>query len=211
MTEQPEADVVDDVVSRIVRAAVRLINRTGVDGTTLPAICRESGVDEATLRTRFGSANDVFIEIARFMMAAYGVAIVSTMARRRSLYESIRLAQHSFLEVVQEHRETQSALMAIRIAATVDPRIGVRPGAAASLHEELITNAELWLEETGRVHDVTWELPPRLLASFVSASLTGVVVDYLARPDIDASRTMVDLIAFDLSRRGRRRAKNQIQ
>lgn len=210
MTDQPDAPVVDDVVGRIVRATVRLINRAGVAQTTLAAICTESGLDEETFRTRFGSVNDVLVEIARFMMAAYGTAIAATMTRRRSLFESIRLAQHSFLEVVQEHRETQSALMAIRMAATADPRIGVRAGSGASLHEELITNAELWLAETGRVHEVTWELPPRLLASFVSASLTGVVVDYLARPDMAASRNMVDLIAYDLSRRGRRRAKHQI-
>ncbi len=192
-----------DVHARILDAAVRLINRDGVPAATVTAICVEAEVDAATFATRFGSANDVLVEIVRFMKAAFGTAVNDTMVDGLTLFESIRAAQRCFVDVVHAHLETERALMAIRVAAIDDPRIGVPAGSAASLHDDLMLNAELWLFETARLHRIVWELPPRLLSTFVSASLTGVAMEHLAGQDLEVSRELVDLIALDLARHGR--------
>jgi len=205
---QSDVEPTDTTAGRIRDAAVAVINRQGIANTTVAAICAECDVDESTFDTHFGSADDVFVEITRFMTTAYSTAMAATSKRRRSLYESVRIAHQALLDVAEEHRETQGALMAIRFAATADRRIGVPAASTTSLQDELISRAEVWLEDLARMHNVTWELPPRLLATFMSVSLTGVLVDYLARRDMAASRSMVDLIAFDLAHRGRRMAKN---
>lgn len=204
MADHPDAAPSgDDVRVRILDAAVRLINRDGVHAATVSAISAEAGVAEAMLQARFGTANDVLVEIARFMTAAFGTAINATMVGGLSLHDSIRDAQRSFLDVVHAHRETERALVAIRVAAVDDPRIGVPAGSATTLHDELMLNGELWLSETARLHRIAWELPPRLLATFVSASLTGIAMEYLAGQDLEVSRQLVDLVAGDLARHGR--------
>ncbi|WP_111768492.1 TetR/AcrR family transcriptional regulator [Nakamurella deserti] len=205
---QTEATTSDAVAVRILDAAVAVINRQGVTETTIAAICAESGIDHPEFDARFGSVNDVLVQIIAFITQAYGDAMAATARRRRSLYESVRLAHQKLLDVAEEHRDFQSALMAIRLAAMTDRRIGVPTAATRSLQEELIARSEDWLEDLARLHNVTWELPTRLLATFMSVSLTGVLVDYLARQDMTASRSMVDLIAFDLAHRGRRMSKN---
>lgn len=202
MSERIEIPWRSDVAGRIARAAVQLINEHGVDATTASDICRVADIDEATFVTCFGSANDVFVEIARSMTAAFGTAINATMRPEHSLYDSVRAAHGSFLEVVRDHVETEQALMAIRAAAAADPRIGVPAGSASSLHAELIVNAELWLGVTAGHQRIRWDLPVPLLAQYVSARLTGVVIDYLAHRDLAASHALVDLIAADLARHG---------
>jgi AcrR family transcriptional regulator len=204
----PAAGTVD-VRTGIRDAAVRLINTGGVAAATAPAICLEADIGVTEFGRHFATANDVFVDIARFMLAAYGAGIGGTLTRRRSLCESIRIAQLAFLEVVDHHPETQQALTVLRVAALGDPAVAVPAGATVSLHEEFITNAEMWLVEVGRVHEVTWELPLRLLATLMVGSMTGVVVDYLAQRNMAASREMVGVIAFDLARRARRTAKNR--
>jgi AcrR family transcriptional regulator len=208
--EKPSLAAGIDVRTTIRQAAVRLINSGGVPAATVPAVCVEAGIDETGFRTRFDTANDVFVDIARFMMAAYGEGIGATLVRRRSLYGSIRVAQHAFLDVVESHLDTQHALTVLRTAAISDPALGVPADSRVSLQEEFITNSELWLVEMGRIHAVNWELPIRLLAAQVSASMTGMVLDHLARRDDAASRGMVDIIAFDLARRARREHKNAL-
>jgi AcrR family transcriptional regulator len=202
MPERVEIPWRSDVAAQIARAAVQLINQRGVERTTASAICRVADVDEATFAGCFGSANDVFIEIARSMTAAFGTAISATMHPEHSLYDSVRAAHNSFLDVVHDHVETEEALMAIRAAAATDPGIGVPEGSASTLHAELMVNAELWLGVTARHQRVRWDLPGPLLAHYVSARLTGVVIDYLAHRDLAASRALVDLIAADLARHG---------
>jgi hypothetical protein len=102
----------------------------------------------------------------------------------------------------------QQALTVLRVAALADPTLAVPAGSTTSLHDEFITASERWLVQVARVHDVTWELPTRLLATMVAGSMTGVVLDYLAQHNMDASREMVGVIAFDLARRARRNSKN---
>ncbi len=199
MSDRSDIDAPDATTARIVTGTVRLINRYGIAALTVPAICAESGVDSAAFGRRFGSPNDVLVEIVRTMLAAYGTAIDSALTDRLPLGESIRLTQQNFLDVIVAHRDRQAALVAIRLAAVDDPRLGMPAGATRSLHDELTTNCELWLAETARVHAIRWALPARLLATFVCASLTGVVTDLLERGDLAASRAVVDVIAADLT------------
>lgn len=209
MPSDPPALAADpDVVDRIRDAAVRLINDRGVAAVTVPLVCDEAGIDHEVFAARFGTVNDVFVAIADFMMAGYGAEIGLTLVRRRSLFQSIRIAQLAFFDVVQRHRDTQLALTALRVAAIDRPGLVVPVGAEMSLHQQMVVNSELWLVEMSRLHGVTWEVSPRLLATLVSASLTGIVLDYLARGDATASREMIDVVAFDLARRARRQAKN---
>jgi hypothetical protein len=79
-----------------------------------------------------------------------------------------------------------------------------------SLHQAFITNPELWPVEMGRILAVTWELPTRLLATHVSASTSGWVLDHLARRDDASSRRTVDICAFDLAWKGRRQFEAEI-
>ncbi|WP_111766409.1 TetR/AcrR family transcriptional regulator [Nakamurella deserti] len=202
MPDPSEVERRHDVAARIVRSTAALVNRHGIEGVSVPAICAAAGVGESAFADRFGSVNDVFVEIARFMTAAFGTAIDASMNSDHSLLESIRAAQHSFLDVVEEHVDIQNALMVIRSAAAVDPTVGVAAGSSSSLQAELVLNAELWLIETARLHDITWDLPRPLLAAFVSTSLTGVVIDYLARREMPESRRLVDMVAADLARHG---------
>lgn len=209
MQSEPPALAADlEVVDRIRDATAHLINDRGVAGVTVPLVCDEAGIDPEVFAAHFDTVDDVFAEIARFMLAAYGAEIGSTLVRRRSLFQSIRLAQLAFFDVVQRHRDTQLALTALRVAAVDRPGLVVPPGSETALHDQLIVNSELWLVEMGRVHGVTWEVSPRLLATLVSASLTGIVLDYLARGDVTTCREMIDVVAFDLARRARRTSKN---
>lgn len=209
MRSDPLAVAADlEVVDRIRNAAVRLINDRGVAGVTVPVVCEAAGVDPKAFAAHFGAVEDVFVEIARFMMAAYGAEVGGTLVRRRSLFQSIRIAQLAFFDVVQRHRDTQLALTALRVAAVGRPAFAVPQGSDTSLQQQMIVNSELWLLEMSRVHDVTWEVSPRVLATVVSASLSGIVLDYLSRGDAAACQEMIDVVAFDLARRARRHAKN---
>jgi AcrR family transcriptional regulator len=95
----PRARTVD-VRTGIRDAAVRLLTTAGVAGATAPAISAEAGIDETEFLQQFDTANDVLVDIIRFALAAYAAGIVGTLTRRRSLYESIRVAQCAFLDVV---------------------------------------------------------------------------------------------------------------
>ena len=76
----------------------------------------------------------------------------------------------------------------LRVAALAHPTLAVPAGSTGSLHDVFITASERWLVQVARVHEVTWELLTRLLATMVVGSMTGVVLAYLAQHNMNASR-----------------------
>lgn len=203
----PTALVTDRVALR--DAAVALINANGVFEVDVDAICDRAGLSREVFDLYFRTTADVFADIVQSLLADYGTTVGETLVRRRSLNESIRLAHGALLTVVERRFDDQLALTALRVAEMTRPGIALGGDLTASIQETFLDNSELWLIEVGRLHDTAWELPTRQLSAVVVASLTGLVVDYLARRNSDDSRAMLDVISFDLARRGRRAAKNR--
>lgn len=188
--------------------AARLINRHGVHGVTPSDVCVEAGLDPTVLQEHGPSIDHVFSEISRFARMTCKSAMFETLARRRSLYESIRLASIASFETVQAHPDIHQAFLKLRAAALPEPS-SVRDGDPGSLlQEQLISDTEEWIIAIGRVHNITWLLPSRSLAALFVVSMTGLTMHYFARSSPASCYEMIDFMAFDLAHRGRRQSKN---
>lgn len=191
------------------RAAVSLLINGGVSAVTPTAVCSESGISLDEFSSRFASVNEVFGYLLRDLMAAHGERIITTLARRRSLTETLRAGSLAFWETAESRLDEHQALMILNYSEASQPHLVAHSDPDMSIHRTLTTNCEMWLTSLEKIHDITWERPVTLLAAGQVGSNYGLISDFLTYRNTDRIHEMIHTIAFNLAQYGRRRTKNQ--
>lgn len=128
-------------------------------------------------------------------------AVAATVSRRRSLTDSLQVALAAYWDTVVAQRDAHRTARTLPAEAPVEGRPPLRPGEPAA-----VTG---WLGLIIDAHQMRWELPEAQLALLVSATLEGLTVDYLASGNPQPARAVLQVLAYQVGRYGRRPAKNQ--
>lgn len=150
--------------------------------------------------------------------------VVATVARRRSLTDSLQVALDAHWDAVVDHRDEHRALRRIQAARrdTVTARtrtdgsdrssadLDARPDDTGNGTPWSPTHGIAdWLDLIADAHHIRWELPRDQLSLLVTATLEGLTVGYLATGDPEPARAVLRVLAYQVARYGRRPAKNQ--
>ncbi len=196
---------VSDTSGSIRRAAVDLVNEGGLSHATIPNISAAAGLRDGEFAEYYPSVDAVFLDVAGSLVSSHTENIDATMARRRSLTESMKLALYAFWDVVEKRVDDHRATQYVTLAGLRTETPGEQ---SRSLYDEFLVFAENWLNEVERIHSITWELPVRQLARLMLATLDGLVLDYVVTRDSAGARKLLEVLAYHMAQHGRRVAKN---
>jgi AcrR family transcriptional regulator len=112
----------DDILDRIVRAAVEEFKRYGFTGTTTAAIARKAEVTEAQLFRCFGSKSNLFREAIFKPLDAHFLRFIHDNLSDDGATASIREITHRYTSELQRFiREHSDALTSMVFAQNYDP------------------------------------------------------------------------------------------
>ena len=135
-------------------------------------------------------------------------AVCATVKRRRSLTDSLNLALQAFWTLANGATDDTQAgpqLPAVALPGSTNP---TGWEADAGSYEATIDSAEHLLGLLGQTHSVRWELPVRLLARLMVATLYGLVADYRHGGESEDARRILLIFSYHLSQFAHRIHKN---
>lgn len=136
--------------------------------------------------------------------------VCATVKRRRSLTDSLNLALQAFWTLANGATDDTRAAAELPVAAPPGSTTPMGWEADAGAYQNTIDSAEHLLGLLGQTHSVRWELPVRLLARFMVATLYGLVVDYRHGGDSEDARRILLIFSYQLSQFAHRIPKNDM-
>ncbi|WP_111764993.1 hypothetical protein [Nakamurella deserti] len=207
---------------------VELVNIHGAAAVTPDLLHDRLGRHSPGVAFPVTSVDEVYSSVIQELAGLHFERVAATVARRRSLTDSLQIALSAHWDAVVDHRDEHRAVRSIQ-ARRLDtaaergwtagrggpsiPTAGggdtgpATPGDMASWAPA--AGIATWLDLIADAHHIRWELPREQLALLVAATLEGLTIGYLATGDAGPARAVLRVLGYQVARYGRRPAKNQ--
>ena len=175
--------------TRMVRAAIELLNETGIRGTTLVAIGEKSGYSRGLATHHFGSKAGLFRTVLKRLSAAWSRELDRALAGRTGL-EAITTAIDTHRDHALRHPEYIRAQY-ILWGAALDPSAEFKPNVAEFMQIQRSAVAG-WISAAQGRGEVRPELDPERLAEQYYGALIGISHQWQVSPDFDLPAAYAD-------------------
>ncbi|MGV8967099.1 MAG: TetR/AcrR family transcriptional regulator [Cellulomonas sp.] len=166
--------------AQLVRAALAVASRDGIEAATVRAIAAEAGVSLGVVHYCFEDKNELLREVGEAIAAQRVDRIVLARTPHADPRAVIGAALETVWEAMRERRGAQLLSFELTTAALRNPEL--RVVATAQLARNLLAAREL-LEEAAEVAVVRWTVPITLLARLTVATLDGIALAWLVDAD----------------------------
>jgi AcrR family transcriptional regulator len=175
--------------SGILRSAIDLLGRDGMDGLTASALARKAGVSKANLFHHFGSLEEILLQ------AFDAVVAPATMAPEgATLRETLEQLGQGSLDATRRAQRLVRAYLALFQRALVEPRYRRRMiAASASARAAIGGSLAAKLAPRTSSEDVD------ALAHLLCATLDGLALHWLLSKDTDAYQRAYALLVDALA------------
>jgi AcrR family transcriptional regulator len=175
--------------TRMVGAAIELLNETGIRGTTLVAIGERSGYSRGLATHHFGSKSGLFRTVLKRLSGVWSRKLDRALAGRTGL-EAIMIAIDTHLAHVLRHPEYIRA-QHILWGAAIDPSSEFKPNVAEFMQIQRSSVAR-WIRDGQRSGEIRAELDPDRLAEQYYGALIGISQQWQVSPDFDLPAAYTD-------------------
>jgi len=175
--------------TRMVKAAIDLLNETGIKGTTLVAIGEKSGYSRGLATHHFGSKAGLFRTVLKRLSAAWSHELGRALAGRTGL-EAITIAIDTHLAHVLRHPEYIRAQY-ILWGAAIDPSSEFKPNVAEFMQIQRCSVAG-WIVDGQQRGEIRPDLDPGRLAEQYYGALIGIDHQWQVSPDFDLPAAYAD-------------------
>lgn len=180
--KQAERSVLSD--RRLTEAAIELLVRRGLQGTTLQAVGEVAGYSRALATHRFGSKAGLFGNVLRVLSADW-LAFVKQAVGEKVGLDALGAATDAAEEFIRERPDEIKAMyllwfMSIDPGADYTSNIG-------SVHKAQRRDVARWIAAGQRSGQVVSDVDPERVAEQYAASMAGIVYQWLANPTIGLS------------------------
>lgn len=180
--KQAERSVLSD--RRLTEAAIELLVRRGIQGTTLQAVGEVAGYSRALATHRFGSKAGLFGNVLRVLSADW-LAFVKDAVGDKVGLDALGAATDAAEEFIRERPDEIKAMyllwfMSIDPGADYTSNIG-------SVHKAQRRDVARWIAAGQRSGQVVRDVDPERVAEQYAASMAGIVYQWLANPTIGLS------------------------
>ncbi|MEJ8567035.1 TetR/AcrR family transcriptional regulator [Elongatibacter sediminis] len=176
--------------SRMIGAAIDLLNTVGVSGATLKAIGEEAGYSRGLATHHFGGKAGLFRSLLREVHAAFLEDLHSRVGERTGL-EALEAANEAHRDFVQRHRDRLRAMYILWFGA-LDPGSDFKPNVARFMARQRETMAD-WIrggQATGEIPD---HVDANRMARQIYGNLVGVNLQWLIDASLNLSEAYADM------------------
>ncbi|WP_279106869.1 TetR/AcrR family transcriptional regulator [Gordonia paraffinivorans] len=181
----------------LIQAALRVMKRDGVSAATTRAITAEAGLPHGAFHYCFESKTQLFEAILLKDRLDAGAFAFPAVGEGDTLYDVIASALTGYWEdVVAPDPEEQLVILELTLAALREPQFieSAAGNARASRHQ-----LEDALRRVAAATGAELPLDAEAVASYMFASMIGIILSWLLSRDDQAARTSLALLAAGLS------------
>ena len=175
--------------TKMVLAAIDLLNTVGIKGTTLVAIGEKSGYSRGLATHHFGSKAGLFRTVLKRLSGAWSKKLDERLAGKTGL-EAVEIAIDTHLEHVLAHPE-YIRVQYLLWGAAIDPSSEFKPNVAEfmQIQRESVTG---WIRDGQAAGEIRPELDPDRLAEQYYGALIGITKQWQVSPDFDLRAAYTD-------------------
>lgn len=178
--------------AQLVRAALAVATRDGIEATTVRAIAAEAGVSLGVVHYCFETKNELLREVGEAITAQNLARVELDPNPRPDARSAIGAALSRVWDATREHRGAQLLGFELTTSALRNPEL--RGVATAQLERNLLAANDM-LVQAATVAGVRWTVPISLLARFSVAAMDGVALAWLVDDDDQAAQTALESFA----------------
>lgn len=167
--------------ARLMEAAAQLIAKRGWGGVTTRLVAERARVNQALVHYHFGSMDVLLREAAMARMAPELTAAVGPLTGGGPLALALQEAVAS-LERFEPGSRSAVLMAEVLLRSTRDPVLADRMGGEIQAFRAAL---ERRLEEASEAGEIRTDVPPRVLATIVGATLDGLLLQRMAEADVD--------------------------
>jgi len=175
--------------SKMVRAAIELLNTAGIQGTTLVAIGETAGYSRGLATHHFGSKAGLFRTVLKRLSAAWTDELVSKLKGKTGLHAMITAIDAHLAHALAhpEYIRAQNILW----GAALDPSSEFKPNVAEFMQIQRETVAT-WVREGKEKGEIGKNINARRAAEQFYGGLIGINSQWLVSPDFDLAAAYKD-------------------
>ena len=175
--------------TKMVLAAIDLLNTVGIKGTTLVAIGEKSGYSRGLATHHFGSKAGLFRTVLKRLSGAWSKKLDERLAGKTGL-EAVEIAIDTHLEHVLAHPE-YIRVQYLLWGAAIDPSSEFKLNVAEfmQIQRESVTG---WIRDGQAAGEIRPELDPDRLAEQYYGALIGITKQWQVSPDFDLRAAYTD-------------------
>ena len=186
---QTQAERTARAETKMVLAAIDLLNTVGIKGTTLVAIGETSGYSRGLATHHFGSKAGLFRTVLKRLSAAWSKKLEQRLDGKTGL-EAVEIAIDTHLEHVLAHPE-YIRVQYLLWGAAIDPSSEFKPNVAEfmQIQRESVSG---WIRDGQAAGEIRAELDPERLAEQYYGALIGISKQWQVSPDFDLRAAYTD-------------------
>ena len=177
---------------RMTEAAVALLARHGIGGTTLAAIGRSAGYSRGLVTQRFGSKSGLLRHVLKHVSGEWLRRLEQAVGRKVGL-AALDAALDSQAGFIREAPNDVRAMYLLSFQS-IDPGAEYRPNVAA-VHRRQRQTVAHWIREGQRRGQLVAALPPSRVAEYYCAAAAGIVFHWLVNPEFAVERAVREMKA----------------
>ena len=175
---------------RMTQAAVTLLARHGVAGTTLAAIGRAAGYSRGLATQRFGSKSGLLRHVLKHVSGEWLRRLEQAVGRKVGL-AALGAALDSQAGFIREAPNDVRAMYLLSFQS-IDPGAEYRPN-VAEMHRLQRQTVARWIREGQRLGQVEAGLQAGQVAEYYCAAAAGIVFHWMVNPDFAVDRAVREM------------------
>ena len=164
---------------RLVDAAIDLLVKHGVDGTTLQAVGEQAGYSRALATHRFGSKVGLFVRVMQEASADW-VARMHKAVGGKVGVEALCAATDATHRFIRE-QPNEVRVMYLLWFYSIDPAATFHWD-IASVHRAQRRDVDAWVRAGQRAGEISASVNPQRVAEQYCASMAGIAYQWMANP-----------------------------
>src|SRR5258708_1588539 len=174
--------------AEIIAAAIRVLSRGGLAETTNRKIAAEAGLDEATLRSYFGSKDDLLFAVLQDMMHITREITFESTRMGKGVRETLSESIRAFWTHVEEMPELQIMQYELTLYSLRHP---ASAWIARQQYDGYSAVVETLLQHLFETSHQSCAIPVSDLARFIISGVDGLILQFIS--DRDTARARRDL------------------
>jgi AcrR family transcriptional regulator len=175
--------------TKMVLAAIELLNTVGIQGTTLVAIGEKSGYSRGLATHHFGSKAGLFRTVLKRLSAAWSKQLNEQLGGKTGL-EAVEIAIDAHLAHSMKHPEW-IRVQHILWGAAIDPASAFKPNAAEFMQIQRETVAG-WIRDGQDKGEIYADIDPGHVAEQYYGMMIGITHQWQVSPDFDLPAAYAD-------------------
>lgn len=175
---------------RLIEAAIDLLVKHGVDGTTLQAVGEQAGYSRALATHRFGSKVGLFARVMKVASEDW-VARMHAAVGGKIGVEALCAATDATQRFIRE-RPNEVRVMYLLWFYSIDPAATFHWD-IASVHRAQRRDVDAWVRDGQRAGQIPLAVKPHRVAEQYCASMAGIAYQWMANPEMPLAAMYVEL------------------